>query len=302
MKKKFLLGLILTCLSCLFMTGTGFGYTMSIDPATGQAGKWEPGADTASWFTPTGTPQTVPGGGTPGGATWSIMGEHIPSPFTDPFHGSSTIYTTSMYDVTAGFPDVGGTPWIEWAIDDAMDKWAAVSGFTNLGQVTDGGSGNAAGDLWNGAPDSDGGNLGDIRIGAYWFSNPTTLGHTLYNPATADQGTFSNNGGDIHINNNPALWVNDENQPYNNTGPFDLYTVILHEIGHALGLAHPNNDVSLMTMYGDRQSALWNLTADDIAGIQAIYGPAGGGPAIPENFDFAWFRPSGACRSQQEKK
>ncbi|MCL5746586.1 MAG: matrixin family metalloprotease, partial [Acidobacteria bacterium] len=51
--------------------------------------------------------------------------------------------------------------------------------------------------------------------------------------------------------------------------PVDLFTVALHEAGHALGLAHSDKPGSVMYPYY-RQAA--GLTADDIAGIRALYG------------------------------
>jgi hypothetical protein len=49
-----------------------------------------------------------------------------------------------------------------------------------------------------------------------------------------------------------------------------LYSVTLHEVGHALGLAH--SDLPSAVMYPFyRQST--TLSADDINGIQALYGP-----------------------------
>lgn len=50
----------------------------------------------------------------------------------------------------------------------------------------------------------------------------------------------------------------------------DLMTVAAHEFGHALGLAHSTTPGALMfAFYG---GAHRNLEADDVAGIQALYG------------------------------
>jgi vacuolar-type H+-ATPase catalytic subunit A/Vma1 len=64
---------------------------------------------------------------------------------------------------------------------------------------------------------------------------------------------------------------------------YDFLTVMLHEVGHSLGLGHSEVTSSVMAFYTDRGGALRTLTSDDIAGIQAIYGPGGGDTApVPE--------------------
>lgn len=70
--------------------------------------------------------------------------------------------------------------------------------------------------------------------------------------------------------------------------PEDLHRVALHELGHVLGLDHPDQDhpaVGYTKQYvgaimNSEISDLDNLAADDIAGIQALYGtPAN--PPLP---------------------
>lgn len=58
------------------------------------------------------------------------------------------------------------------------------------------------------------------------------------------------------------------------TGPrrsnaLDFYRVALHELGHVLGLDH---ELKLDAIMRSRIGDLRNLTADDIAGVQALYG------------------------------
>jgi len=153
-------------------------------------------------------------------------------------------------------------------INDVLNVWATPSLFTNLGQVTDGGAG-------LGASDANSGHLGDIRVGAIFIDGSigsNVLAHA-YNPCTSIFcGTGGSIGGDMHIDNGNS-WVDD---PFATGSTLDLYTVILHEFGHSLGLGHSTVVGSVMepTYAGARRT----LHADDIAGIQAVYGV---GAAVP---------------------
>ena len=57
-------------------------------------------------------------------------------------------------------------------------------------------------------------------------------------------------------------------------GAFDLQTILTHEAGHFLGLAHATNDSAVMYAYYAQDSR--DLTADDIAGLCAAYPPQPG--------------------------
>jgi len=66
-----------------------------------------------------------------------------------------------------------------------------------------------------------------------------------------------------------------------NTRPglvYDLRRVALHELGHVLGLGHPDDHgQSVVAMMNGTIGDLDSLTTDDIAGIQQIYGAPGSG-------------------------
>ncbi len=100
----------------------------------------------------------------------------------------------------------------------------------------------------------------------YPFDGPGgILGHTYY-PAPPNSEPVA---GDMHLDADEA-WAA-------GTG-VDLYTVVLHEAGHALGLGH--SDVPGAVMYPYYHQA-GGLTADDIAGIQALYGTSQSTTADP---------------------
>ena len=270
---------LLLALSCLMFTSSAWadGFVLT-------GSKWEPGPGSASFFNPATPP------GTPGSATWSLMPADIPiaygdlPPYTAPDH-SFGFLSDSMVGLTE-LPDVGGVPYEIWAINDALNIWDAVSGFTNLGQVADGVSNGADGcdNVYNGCVD-----VGDIRIGAYPFNisldGHVILGHSFQPGTSALDPPYGSIGGDTHFNNdkngtypNQLTWVDHAYDPSGDP-TYDFYTVVLHEMGHALGLDHSTDPNSVMALY---HGGLRTLTADDIAGIQAIYGPQDETPVIPE--------------------
>jgi hypothetical protein len=72
----------------------------------------------------------------------------------------------------------------------------------------------------------------------------------------------------------------DERWVDSTTQNVDLLTVAAHEIGHTLGLAHSSDPNALM--YPSYSGPYRTLGDDDIAGVQAVYGPASAPEPAPE--------------------
>lgn len=59
-------------------------------------------------------------------------------------------------------------------------------------------------------------------------------------------------------------------------GAYDFASIVTHEVGHYLGMAHSNNPQATMApQYTGGKFTLRTLTADDIAGICSVYPPNG---------------------------
>lgn len=115
--------------------------------------------------------------------------------------------------------------------------------------------------------------VGDPRFGDFRFGSldqETVLANSL--PFQVTAGSFA---GDVLLNSGTAFTFHDWDEgvpPLDPQAPdtFDLYSVLLHETGNALGLADTSDPSSVM--FGQYSGPKGLLTADDIAAIQALYG------------------------------
>ena len=97
----------------------------------------------------------------------------------------------------------------------------------------------------------------------YPFTGSSILAHTFY-PAPPNAEPVA---GDMHFND-AAAWKAGSR--------IDLFSVALHEAGHALGLGHSDHPAAVMYPYY-RQAA--GLASEDIAAVQALYRGAPQNPA-----------------------
>ncbi len=135
-------------------------------------------------------------------------------------------------------------------IQAAFNAWSAVANISFL-QVADDGA------AFNATTAS-----GDIRLGGHAFDGPSgTLAHGYYPPANGGSAA-----GDIHFDVAETWKIG-----FGGPG-VDVYQVMAHEIGHALGLEHTGVAGSLMNPFYTEGFA--GPQSDDIAGIQFIYGAA----------------------------
>jgi hypothetical protein len=105
-----------------------------------------------------------------------------------------------------------------------------------------------------------------IHGDAYPFDGPGgVLGHAFY-PAPPNQEPVA---GDMHL---------DADEVWRIGSSVDLFSVVLHEAGHALGLGHSDQPGAVMYPYYKLSSGLTN---DDIAAIRAVYGSVGTGNPSP---------------------
>jgi predicted Zn-dependent protease len=136
------------------------------------------------------------------------------------------------------------------AVLTAAQTWAQQANI-NFAVVADNGTPAGQGNYQQGDP-----GMGDVRVGAYSLGS-NYLGGT-YMPPPANNYSIA---GDMNFN---------DTTNWNNGTTYDLQTVALHELGHALGLSH--SFMSSSAMWPAYNGVKRKLSSDDINGIQAIYG------------------------------
>lgn len=203
-------------------------------------------------------------------------------PWADPTH-------LTLSFAPDGTPAAGGTSALFAALEPAVSReawqgailraaqtWAQLAN-VSIGVVPD--SGAAFGTA---APPQGSPLFGDIRIGGVPMS-----GSELAVAVPPDPYFSGSLAGDIFLNTTAALT------------PSALYSVALHELGHALGLAPSADPTSVMFNSFDPARAPAGPSAADVAALRALYGTRGADPNEGKEGN-ATFRTATRIRYSQE--
>lgn len=144
----------------------------------------------------------------------------------------------------------------------AAQVWAEVTNL-NFVVVSDSGAASGSGKYQQGDA-----TFGDIRIGGYNFGT-SSLARAFMPP----QDNNYSIAGDIVFNTGVRYGIGIN---------YDLFTVAVHEIGHALGLDH-TSVTSSSVLFSSYNGIKSQLVADDIAGIRSIY--SGSAPRTADDYD-----------------
>lgn len=156
---------------------------------------------------------------------------------------------------------------LEPQIEAMMAQWSAYSGIRFVKLDSD--SGTAIDDPAAVPPAT-----GQIRIGVFAFSDNSVAGVGYSPPPNGGTGA-----GNVLFNSNAFYqdYSLPEGSSYDTTyAPNDFQSLMLHELGHAIGLEHPPSDngtCPVMYPYAPCFGIIKRqLEADDIAGVQFLYG------------------------------
>ncbi|QDT72148.1 matrixin family metalloprotease [Lacipirellula limnantheis] len=193
-------------------------------------------------------------GSSGGTITWSIMpdGTTIDPAFSDPnITGVSTLnalMTSLGYDQALA------------AIERSLAQWSSAANIYFV-RVPDSG-------VPFHSPGATPPDTGQIRLGA--FAINAGIGAVGYAPPP-NGGTLE---GDVLLNSNSTFFFDDGAEGELIDVFNDFEGLILHELGHAMGLAHSDAQSVMSVNYDIFKYVNRILDPDDVAAVQFLYGPA----------------------------
>lgn len=203
-------------------------------------------------------------------------------PWADPTH-------LTLSFAPDGTPAAGGTSGLFAALEPTIsrDAWQgailrAAQTWSQLANVSIGVVPDSGAAFGTAAPPQGSPLFGDVRIGGVPMS-----GSELAVAVPPDPYFSGSLAGDIFINTSAALT------------PSALYSVALHELGHALGLAPSADPTSVMFNSFDPARAPAAPSAADVAALRALYGARGADPNEGKDGN-ATFRTATRIRYSQE--
>jgi hypothetical protein len=245
-----------------------------------------------SFFQTFGPVSSTPGGPSGATITWSYItdGAGFVSPAdnqTLPLQG-----TSMLGSIRTAMNTKYGAGAFEAAVNNAFAAWASVANVKFV-QATDNGAAFA------------GTTAIDIRIGAYTISGSSDVGGIGYGPPRDAVNFPDALAGDIafSLGNNFQIAAGADGAPLpliNGQYFNDVQGLLMHEIGHALGLGHSADPSAVMcgfvvingvTFDGSQctntPTASYNvihrkLQPDDIAGVQSLYGAAANANSVTD--------------------
>src|SRR5438105_1043929 len=151
----------------------------------------------------------------------------------------------------------GNTSW-NTAVAPALDTWNQTVGRMQFGRVMDSTAAVASGDRVNSMAFS------STVFGQSFGSSTLAVTYYSYSGSTMLEADI--------LFNNAQSWDSYRGSLRSSQ---DIQRVALHELGHALGLAHSSVASAIMNPY---ISSSYTLSSDDIAGAQSLYGAPSGSP------------------------
>lgn len=202
-------------------------------------------------------------------ATTRLIGFDFINDFTGPF---PIAWNPGSVPIQLKLPDSG--PLVDGStytlsVQAAINEWNGVLGQIQLASTVQPAGNNTSGNGLNEVV------MTNTINGSAFAPNVLAVALTRVTGTTRAEGDV--------LFNTAWQWDSYRGPRANHPDRFDIRRVALHELGHVLGLDHPDEDTPPQSVVAIMNSRISNtldaLQADDIAGAQALYGAPGFVPA-----------------------